>query len=166
MFASAIAQATNPATALSAAQKFVTQDHVDAVIAVSSLTFAAAPYLTAHKVPVIGAGEDGPEWTKATNMFSVFGALNTTKVTDTLGKFYKMQGVTTVGAVGYSIARSATTIEIRTAQESAEKPAMTICTAMRASISTPASVSKSASCKVSLGNSTNSRSQLRENFIY
>jgi ABC-type branched-subunit amino acid transport system substrate-binding protein len=95
--------ATNPATALSAAQKFVTQDHVDAVIAVSSLTFAAAPYLTAHKVPVIGAGEDGPEWTKATNMFSVFGALNTTKVTDTLGKFYKMEGVTTVGAVGYSI---------------------------------------------------------------
>ena len=36
-------------------------------------------------------------------MFSVFGALHTTKVTDTLGKFYQQQGVTTVGALGYSI---------------------------------------------------------------
>ena len=95
--------ATNPATALSAAQKLVTQDHVDVVFAHSALTFAASNYLTARGVPVIGAGEDGPEWLKAKNMFSVFGALNSTKVTDTLGKFYKMQGVTTAGAVGYSV---------------------------------------------------------------
>ena len=95
--------ATNPATALSAAQKLVTQDHVSIVIAHSAITFAASTYLTAHGVAVIGAGEDGPEWTKSKNMFSVFGALHTTKVSDTLGKFYKMQGVTTVGAVGYSI---------------------------------------------------------------
>jgi ABC-type branched-subunit amino acid transport system substrate-binding protein len=95
--------ATNPATALSAAQKLVSQDHVSAVIAHSAITFAASNYLTAHGVPVVGAGEDGPEWTKAKNMFSVFGALNTTKVTDVMGKFYKSQGVTTVGAVGYSI---------------------------------------------------------------
>ncbi len=95
--------ATNPATALSAAQKLVTQDHVDAVIAHSAITFAASNYLTARGVPVVGAGEDGPEWTKSKNMFSVFGALNTTKVADTLGKFYKAQGVTVAGAVGYSI---------------------------------------------------------------
>jgi ABC-type branched-subunit amino acid transport system substrate-binding protein len=95
--------ATNPATALSAAQKLVTQDHVSVVIAHSAITFAASTYLTSHKVPVIGAGEDGPEWTKATNMFAVYGALHTTKVTDTLGQFFKLQGVTTVGAVGYSI---------------------------------------------------------------
>jgi ABC-type branched-subunit amino acid transport system substrate-binding protein len=94
--------ATNPATALAAAQKLVTQDHVDAVIAHSAITFAASNYLTAHNVPVVGAGEDGP-WTTSKNMFSVFGALHTTKVSDTLGKFYKMQGVTIVGAVGYSI---------------------------------------------------------------
>ena len=55
--------ATNPATALSAAQKLVQQDHVSVVIAHSAITFSAAPYLTAHNVPVIGAGEDGPEWT-------------------------------------------------------------------------------------------------------
>src|SRR6185312_12359201 len=71
--------ATNPSTALSAAQKLVTQDHVDAVIASSALTFSAAPYLTARGIPVVGAGEDGPEWTKSKNMFSVFGDLNTTK---------------------------------------------------------------------------------------
>jgi ABC-type branched-subunit amino acid transport system substrate-binding protein len=95
--------ATNPATALSVAQKLVTQNHVSIVIAHSAITFAASTYLTTHGVAVIGAGEDGPEWTKSKNMFSVFGALHTTGVSDTLGKFYKMQGVTTVGAVGYSI---------------------------------------------------------------
>ena len=66
--------ATSPATALSAVQKFVTQDHVSVVIANSSLTFAAANYLTAKGVPVIGAAEDGPEWITAKNMFSVYGA--------------------------------------------------------------------------------------------
>ena len=95
--------ATNPATALSVVQKFVTQDHVSVVIANSSLTFAASNYLTAKGVPVIGAGEDGPEWLTAKNMFSVYGAVNTTKVADTLGKFYKSQGVTVVGAIGYSV---------------------------------------------------------------
>jgi ABC-type branched-subunit amino acid transport system substrate-binding protein len=95
--------ATNPATALSAAKKLVQQDHVSVVIAHSAIAFAAAPYLAAQKVPVIGAGEDGPEWTQLKNMFAVYGALHTTKVTDTLGKFFKMQGVTTVGSVGYSI---------------------------------------------------------------
>jgi ABC-type branched-subunit amino acid transport system substrate-binding protein len=95
--------ATNPATTLSVAQKFVTRDHVSAVISVSSLTFAASNYLTSKGVPVIGAGQDGPEWLTAKNMFSVFGALNTTKVADTVGKFFKKEGVTTVGAIGYSI---------------------------------------------------------------
>jgi ABC-type branched-subunit amino acid transport system substrate-binding protein len=98
--------ATNPATALSAAQKLVTQDHVSVVIALSALTYAASNYLTAHHVPVIGAPEDGPEWIKAKNMFGVYGALDTTKVSSTLGLFFKSQGVTTVGAVGYSISPS------------------------------------------------------------
>ena len=95
--------ATNPATALSVVQKFVTRDHVSVVLANSSLTFAASNYLTSKGIPVIGAGEDGPEWLTAKNMFSVYGAVNTTKVADTLGKFYKSQGVTVVGAIGYSI---------------------------------------------------------------
>jgi ABC-type branched-subunit amino acid transport system substrate-binding protein len=95
--------ATNPSTALSAAQKLVTRDHVDAVIVNSALTFSAAPYLTSHGIPVIGAGEDGPEWTTSKNMFSVFGALNTTKVAETIGKLFKQLGATTIGAIGYSV---------------------------------------------------------------
>ncbi|HEX4015253.1 MAG TPA: ABC transporter substrate-binding protein [Frankiaceae bacterium] len=95
--------ATNPATALSASQKLVTQDHVSAVIAVSALTLGGAPYLTAHNVPVIGAAQDGAEWQTAKNMFGVTGAINQTIVTTTLGDFFKSQGVTTVGTLGYGI---------------------------------------------------------------
>ena len=76
---------------------------MDAVIAHSAITFAASNYLTARGIPVVGAGEDGPEWTKNKNMFSVFGNLNTTKVNSTSGEFFKMQGVTNVGSIGYSI---------------------------------------------------------------
>lgn len=95
--------ASNPATTLAAAQKLVTQKHVIAVVAVSSLTFAASSYLTAHRVPVIGAGEDASEWITSKNMFSVFGALHTTKVATTTGKFLKARGVTNLAAIGYSI---------------------------------------------------------------
>src|SRR3954447_2583516 len=94
---------TSPAAALAAAQKLVTQDHVDAVIAESALVFAAAPYLTARGVPVVGAGQDGPEWTTAKNMFSVFGALNNNKVSITVGNFFKTVGVTNLASIGYGI---------------------------------------------------------------
>lgn len=94
---------TNPAAVTAAAKKLVTQDHVGAVLAVSSLTQLAAPYLTAHNVPVIGAGEDGPEWTTAKNMFSIFGALNTTKVATTFGLLLKDLGVTNLGSLGYGV---------------------------------------------------------------
>ena len=94
---------SSPAGALSAAQKLVEQDHVFAVIAVSSLTFSAATYLTSKGVPVIGIAEDGPEWTTATNMFSITGALHSNLVATTQGQFLKMEGVTTIGTLGYSI---------------------------------------------------------------
>jgi branched-chain amino acid transport system substrate-binding protein len=95
--------ASSPGGALSAAQKLVAQNHVLAVLAESALTFAAAPYLTSHGVPVIGAAEDGPEWTTSMNMFSIFGALHSEKVATTYGTFFKMQGVTNLGALGYAI---------------------------------------------------------------
>ena len=94
---------TNPATALTAAQKLVTQDHVSVVIAHSAILFAATNYLTAHGVAVIGPGEDGPEWATAKNMFSVYGVTHPTKVGDGLGRFLKAQGVTSFGAIGYSV---------------------------------------------------------------
>lgn len=93
---------TNPATTLAAAQKLVTRDHVQAVLAVSALTFLASNYLTARGIPVIGADSDGPEWLTAKNMFAVWGAENTTKVTTTLGRLFKLQGVTSLGALGYA----------------------------------------------------------------
>lgn len=94
---------TSPSATLTAAQKMVQQDHVNAVIAVSALTFAASNYLTQQGIPVIGVAEDGPEWIKSTNMFSVYGFLDGTKVSTTFGNFMKMQGVTNLGSVGYSI---------------------------------------------------------------
>jgi ABC-type branched-subunit amino acid transport system substrate-binding protein len=103
--------ATNPATALTVATKFVTQDHVLAVIANSSLTFGAATYLTQHNVPVIGAAEDGPEWAKSSNMFSVFGELQSTKVATTEGAFFKQMGVTNLGVVAYSLPVAANVAE-------------------------------------------------------
>lgn len=94
---------TSPTMVLSAAQKLVTQQHVTAILASSAVLFLAANYLTAHNVPVIGAGQDGPEWVTAKNMFSVFGALHTTQVATTAGNIYKLLGITTLGALGYSI---------------------------------------------------------------
>jgi ABC-type branched-subunit amino acid transport system substrate-binding protein len=97
---------TSPTGALSAAQKLVEQDHVFVVIAHSALAFAATSYLTSHNVPVIGVAEDGTEWQTSKNMFSVYGAVHTEAVSTTDGDFFKMEGVTTVGALGYSISPS------------------------------------------------------------
>jgi branched-chain amino acid transport system substrate-binding protein len=94
---------TSPSAILSGAQKLVTQDHVPVVLAVSSLTFAAAPYLTAKHIPVIGAAADGPEWAKSTNMFAISGQLHTDRASTIYGDFFKQQGVTTVGTLGYGI---------------------------------------------------------------
>jgi ABC-type branched-subunit amino acid transport system substrate-binding protein len=97
---------TSPGGALSGAQKLVQQDHVFAVVLHSALGFAAASYLTQHNIPVIGAAEDGSEWQTSKNMFAVYGAVHTETVSTTTGQFFKNQGVTTVGALGYSISPS------------------------------------------------------------
>jgi len=94
---------TSPTSALSAAQELVEQDHVLAVVAVSSLTFEASTFLTQHHVPVVGAAEDASEWVTSTNMFSVFGPEDASKVATTPGKFFKLEGATKIGALGYSI---------------------------------------------------------------
>ncbi|ADP82104.1 ABC transporter substrate-binding protein [Pseudofrankia inefficax] len=94
--------ATNPATTLSMAQKLVTQDHVMAVLAHSGLFFAAAPYLTAHNVPVIGFAEDGREWFSSPNMFSITGPSLNDEVTTTLGQVAKKVGVTSLGVLAYA----------------------------------------------------------------
>jgi branched-chain amino acid transport system substrate-binding protein len=95
---------STPAGALSAAQRLVQQDHVFAVLSVSSVTLGASAYLTSQAVPVVGGGFDGPEWLSpsSTNMFSTTGKVNYAAVSTTLGLFMKSQGVTSFGGLGYS----------------------------------------------------------------
>jgi ABC-type branched-subunit amino acid transport system substrate-binding protein len=97
---------SSPAGALSAAKNLVQRQHVFAVVAHSALFFAAAPYLTSAKIPVIGAPQDGPEWITSKNMFATYGAIHTEKVATTGGLFLKQQGVTNLGSVGYSVSPS------------------------------------------------------------
>jgi ABC-type branched-subunit amino acid transport system substrate-binding protein len=113
---------SSPSGALTAAQQLVAQDHVFAVLALSSLTFAASDYLTSQKTPVVGAAFDGPEWLSptSTNMFSVIGNLDFTKVTTTAGLFLKSVGVTNLGSLGYSISPSSAAAA-RAAAASAEE---------------------------------------------
>lgn len=99
--------ASSPAGALSAAQRLVNQDHVLAVIAISDLTFGAAPFLASKGVPVIGGAVDSTEWTTDRNMFSVFGYPDYTSVETTDGQFFKLVGATNVGAIGYGAVPSA-----------------------------------------------------------
>jgi branched-chain amino acid transport system substrate-binding protein len=94
---------SSPTGALTAAQKLVDQDHVSAVIAVSALAFGGASFLTKEGIPVVGAAEDSTEWVTSPNMFGVFGDNNSTKVSSTLGLFFKMEGVTNLASVGYGI---------------------------------------------------------------
>ncbi len=99
--------ASSPAGELTAAHRLVDQDHVLAVIAISDLTFAAAPYLASQGVPVIGGAVDSTEWNTDRNMFSVFGFPDYTKVATTLGAFFKQVGARNVGAIGYGSVPSA-----------------------------------------------------------
>ena len=98
--------ATSPTTALSAGQSLVEQHHVLAVIAVSALTFSAAPFFQTQGTPVIGADQDAGEWLTDKNMFTVFGAGHTNLVSTTFGAYMKSQGVTNLGSIGYDIAPS------------------------------------------------------------
>jgi ABC-type branched-subunit amino acid transport system substrate-binding protein len=113
---------SSPSGALTAAQKLVEQDHVFAVLALSSLTFSASTYLTSKQVPVVGAAFDGPEWLlpESFNMFSVLGNLDFTKVTTTAGLFLKSVGVTNLGSLGYSVSPSSAAAA-RAAAASAEE---------------------------------------------
>jgi branched-chain amino acid transport system substrate-binding protein len=98
--------ATSPTQTLAAAQKLVEQDHVFAVLALSALTFSAAPFLASKGIPVIGANVDGPEWGTLRNMFSVSGTADYTKVFTQQGLSFKQLGATNLAAVGYAISPS------------------------------------------------------------
>lgn len=94
---------TSPTAVSSAAKELVQQDHVDAVVSVSSLTFLTSSFLTQNDVPVVGVAEDSNEWTTAPNMFSAFGPTDATKVATTFGQFFKLEGAHKLGVLGYGI---------------------------------------------------------------
>ena len=94
---------TSPTGALAAAKQLVEQDHVSAIVAVSALTFLATDYLKAQNVPIVGVAEDGGEWVTDSNMFSTYGFLVPTAVSTGAGEFYKMEGATDIGSLGYGI---------------------------------------------------------------
>jgi branched-chain amino acid transport system substrate-binding protein len=54
-------------------------------------------------IPVIGLAEDGSEWQTDSNMFGIGGAIKENLVPDIYGRFFKMEDVTVVGTLGYSI---------------------------------------------------------------
>ncbi|ADP80793.1 ABC transporter substrate-binding protein [Pseudofrankia inefficax] len=98
---------STPAGAVIAARRLVDQQHVTAVLTGSAMTFASAPYLQQHQIPVIGPALDGPHWIDDTNMFPTYGYLKPTQVATTIGKLLKQQGVSNVASVGYSLKSAA-----------------------------------------------------------
>jgi ABC-type branched-subunit amino acid transport system substrate-binding protein len=97
---------TSPSAALTAAKKLVDQDHALAIVADSALAFGGAPYFTQKGIPVVGIDQDANEWATSKNMFSVTGVLYTNEVSTVMGQFFKMQGASKVGVLGYSVSPS------------------------------------------------------------
>jgi branched-chain amino acid transport system substrate-binding protein len=102
------------AGALTATQKMVQSDKVFAIVEVSSDAYGAQPYLLKQGIPMIGGGFDSPLWSdpKQTNLFNVVGVTNYAKVPLASGQFFKAQGVTKCGSIGYeSSVSSATSVK-------------------------------------------------------
>ncbi|MCU4184101.1 ABC transporter substrate-binding protein [Acidiferrimicrobium sp. IK] len=101
---------STPAGALAAAQKLVEQDHVFAILEVSSDFYGAAQYLASQHVPVIGGGFDGPEWATGAlnNLFDTSSSGDYSKVATTFGTALKNAGVTNVGVLAYGVSSTST----------------------------------------------------------
>lgn len=100
--------ASSAAGALTAAQKLVQSDKVFLIIEVSAFSFGAEPFLLKQKVPMIGGGFDGPIWNDPanTNLFDTVPITNYTDYAVAQGQFFKAQGVTKCGTLGYSDSKS------------------------------------------------------------
>ncbi|MCW2524658.1 MAG: hypothetical protein JWO63_2993 [Frankiales bacterium] len=102
------------AGALTATQKMVQSDKVFAIVEVSSDAYGAQPYLLKQGIPMIGGGFDSPLWSdpKQTNLFNSVGVTNYSQVPLANGQFFKSQGVTKCGSIGYeSSVSSATSVK-------------------------------------------------------
>jgi branched-chain amino acid transport system substrate-binding protein len=96
------------AGALTAAQKMVQTDKVFAIIEISASYYGAQNFLLKQGVPVVGGGFDSLLWTdpKNSNLFDAVGVTNYADVALATGQFFKDQGVTKCGAIGYESSSS------------------------------------------------------------
>jgi branched-chain amino acid transport system substrate-binding protein len=96
------------AGALTAAQKMVQTDKVFAIIEISASYYGAQSFLLKQGVPVVGGGFDSLLWTdpKNSNLFDAIGVTNYADVPLAEGQFFKDQGVTKCGAIGYESSSS------------------------------------------------------------
>jgi len=93
---------STPAGALAAAQKLVEQNHVPIILAITSVSFGAAPWATEKGIPMIGPSNSSPGWgdPKNTNLFDVLGNPDPAAVTPGFGEFAKQEGATVCGGIG------------------------------------------------------------------
>jgi branched-chain amino acid transport system substrate-binding protein len=99
-----------PQGALTATKNLVQRDNVFAIVS-NSPYFApgAADYVKSLGIPVISPGQDGFQYGDPAyrNMFAAFGSVGQNMpIADTFGDYWKSQGVTNVGVVGYSSSAS------------------------------------------------------------
>lgn len=95
----------SPTQALSAVQTAVQVKNVFAMGLSSPVTYAAEPYMKARNIPAVGWQVDGPEWNSSNpNMVPVFGSAGASAPAPVwFGKFFKQQGVTSLGIVAYNL---------------------------------------------------------------
>ena len=102
--------ASSPAGAATATRKLIEQDHVSAILDVSSWFYGAYQIAVQAGIPVFGVGFDaGPEWSNPsyTDMFDINGSSSYALVSSVWAKIAKTLGVTKAGALGYSDSPSA-----------------------------------------------------------
>lgn len=102
---------STPPGVLSAAQSLVRGKNVFGVLGGSAQLYAAADFLRQQKVPVLATGISAPQFGDPSfgNMFAVTGSSSPRfAVVDTFGRFFKSQGVTKVGGLGYAQSAAST----------------------------------------------------------
>ncbi|WP_170861126.1 ABC transporter substrate-binding protein [Trujillonella endophytica] len=114
--------ASNPAGALTAAQRLVQQEEVFAILSTSSSFFGATQYVTtqAADVPVLGdASDQSPEWRRPdNNMFPAQPVPDPEAVYPLVGEYMAAVGGTTMGGASFPVPASQGALEA--ASQSAE----------------------------------------------